>query len=180
MKKIFKLIALFAFSMLLNGSLHAKTYEVVTFDEIQEIKKGKTKSYITSKGETFSVGQTIKLGFAFRNEQYDYIIQSPLGGMAVYPLSNIAAGSEVKIKKISWRKKLTRVMTTKPDGMVYTLAIINLEGALQAGEIISSIISRKEAIEKLKEAKDLLDLDLMTKDEYNSLKIELTPIIREE
>ena len=123
MKKIFKLIALFAFSMLLNGSLHAKTYEVVTFDEIQEIRKGKTKSYITSKGETFSVGQTIKLGFAFRNEQYDYIIQSPLGGMAVYPLSNIAAGSE---------------------------------------------------------AKDLLDLDLMTKDEYNSLKTELTPIIREE
>ena len=64
--------------------------------------------------------------------------------------------------------------------MVYPLTIINLEGALEAGEVISGRISRKEAIAKLKEAKDLLDLDLMTLDEYNSLKAELTPIIKGE
>ena len=178
MKKIMTQAILFTLTIFSIQSLYAKTYDVVTFDEIQEIKKGKTNSYITSKGEKFSVGQTIKLGFAYRNEAYDYIIQSPLGGLAIYPLTNMASGSEVRIKKISWRKKLTRVVTTKPDGMVYSLAIVNLEGALQTGEIVSSIVSRKEAIEKLKEAKDLLELEIMSEDEYNSLKEELTPIIR--
>ena len=180
MKKIFKLSILIGFSMLLTGNLYAKTYEVITFEEIQEIKRGNTRTYVTSKGETFSVGQTIKLGFAFRNEAYDFIVQDPMGGLAIYPLRSTAAGSEVKIKKITWGGKLTRVKTTKPDGMVYPLTIINLEGALEAGEVISGRISRKEAIAKLKEAKDLLDLDLMTLDEYNSLKAELTPIIKGE
>lgn len=38
-------------------------------------------------------------------------------------------------------------------------------------------ISRTEAISKLKEAKDLLDLGLITQAEYDALKEKLTPII---
>ncbi|MCA0933104.1 hypothetical protein LCM02_11620 [Lutimonas saemankumensis] len=38
---------------------------------------------------------------------------------------------------------------------------------------------RQEAIAKLKEAKDLVDLEMMSKEEFNSLKEELTPIIKE-
>ena len=39
-------------------------------------------------------------------------------------------------------------------------------------------ISRDEAIKKLKEAKDLLDIEMMTREEFDKLKEELVPIIK--
>ena len=39
-------------------------------------------------------------------------------------------------------------------------------------------MTRDEAIAKLKEAKDLFDLDLMTEEEYSKIRDELAPLIR--
>jgi hypothetical protein len=38
-------------------------------------------------------------------------------------------------------------------------------------------MSREQAIAKLKEAKDLVDLGMMSKEDFEKLKVELTPII---
>jgi hypothetical protein len=38
-------------------------------------------------------------------------------------------------------------------------------------------MNRNEAIAKLKESKDLLDVGMMQQEDYNKLKSELTPII---
>ena len=38
-------------------------------------------------------------------------------------------------------------------------------------------LTRKEAISKLEESKDLLDLEMITREEFNLIKKELTPII---
>lgn len=38
-------------------------------------------------------------------------------------------------------------------------------------------MTREQAIAKLKEAKDLVDLGMMTKEDFEKLKIELTPLI---
>ena len=40
-------------------------------------------------------------------------------------------------------------------------------------------LSREEAIKKLKESKDLMELDMISKDEYENLKKKLTPIIKQ-
>ena len=55
----------------------------------------------------------------------------------------------------------------------------NLEDALRDFEIINGDrrLTRKEAIAKLKEAKDLMEIDMMTKEEFVKLKKELAPII---
>ena len=46
---------LFTLTIFSIQSLHAKTQDVVTFDEIQEVKKGKTKVFHnTSKAEIVS------------------------------------------------------------------------------------------------------------------------------
>lgn len=42
------------------------------------------------------------------------------------------------------------------------------------------VMNRENAIKKLKEAKDLVELELMTQEEYLKLKEELTPIIKGE
>jgi hypothetical protein len=62
----------------------------------------------------------------------------------------------------------------------YLRAIPDLERSIRIGEIKTSRnqLTRAEAIAKLKEAKDLLDLEIMTREEYDKLKEELTPIIR--
>tara|TARA_B100000953_G_scaffold255372_1_gene219152 strand:- start:16 stop:567 length:552 start_codon:yes stop_codon:yes gene_type:complete len=181
MKKII-IISLFTLSLALISPnyLSAKVYDQVTFEEVQNIRKGSTKSYITARGEEFNVGDTITLGYPRANECYDYIIQMPLGGamLTTYPLCATSANATVEIKKINFRKGMTGMKTTKPEGMVYMLSIMNIDAALDTGEVVSSILTRSQAIAKLKESKDLLDLDLMTESEYNTIKAELTPIIK--
>ena len=57
--------------------------------------------------------------------------------------------------------------------------ILDVEKALSSGEIVNydSSLSKEEAIRKLKESKDLMELDFLSKEEYEKLKEKLTPII---
>ena len=59
------------------------------------------------------------------------------------------------------------------------LSVLDTENAYQIGEIrlANRLMTREEAIAKLKESKDLLDLGLMTQEEYEAIKEKLTPII---
>lgn len=59
--------------------------------------------------------------------------------------------------------------------------ILDIEKALLSGEIINynAPLSKEEAIRKLKESKDLMELDFLSKEEYEKLKEKLTPIILE-
>lgn len=57
--------------------------------------------------------------------------------------------------------------------------IIDLEKSMEIGEVVnpSAKMTKEQAIAKLKESKDLMELDLMDKSEYQKLKEKLTPII---
>ena len=59
--------------------------------------------------------------------------------------------------------------------------ILNIENALIDMEVVNpnAPITREEAIKKLKESKDLMELDMMSKEEYESLRKKLTPIIKQ-
>lgn len=148
-----------------------------TYDEvISKQKKGQVDKYITQNGEEFKVGDTITLGVAFRNEQFDFIQQN--AGIAYYPLPNIASNSQVVIKKINITMKTVLVNTTKPQAFVYGLAVINFESAIKNGEIISKIMSSDQALAELKKWKDKLDLGLITEEEYNKKKEGLSKYIK--
>jgi len=60
------------------------------------------------------------------------------------------------------------------------ISLLNTELAIESGEILlkNRKMNREEAILKLKEAKELMEIDLMTKDEFEKLKKELAPIIK--
>ena len=57
--------------------------------------------------------------------------------------------------------------------------IVDIEKALSAGEIVNpnAPLTKEQAISKLKESKDLMELDMISKEEYEDLKNRLTPII---
>mgnify|MGYP001262445371 FL=1 len=59
--------------------------------------------------------------------------------------------------------------------------ILNIENAFVDMEVINpnAPLTREEAIKKLRESKDLMELDMMSKEEYESLKNKLTPIIKQ-
>jgi hypothetical protein len=62
---------------------------------------------------------------------------------------------------------------------ITTLTIENIDKALGLGEIINpkEPLSREAAILKLKESKELLDLELISKEDYEKIKLELGVII---
>ena len=84
------------------------------------------------------------------------------------------------------RKKTIKIIAdfTNKDGTNISIgkygSILNLEETLSNGEIINpnAPMTRDEAIAKLKESKELFDLELMTQEEYDKIKEELSPIIK--
>lgn len=67
----------------------------------------------------------------------------------------------------------------KAFGINKYLSVMDTELAIESGEILlkNRKMTREEAILKLKEAKELMEIDMMTKEEFEELKKELRPII---
>lgn len=120
-----------------------------------------------------------------RNNQF-YSNQSP----DAYPSSRLS-GEPVLIKEIvaihkGSRKKPLAVylvlgeQNNRAFGFYKHLTVADVENALTYGEIqLKNVpLSRAEAIERLKEAKELLDLGIITQEEYLNTKAKMTPIIK--
>ena len=168
----------------------AKKFEEVTYEQVQEIEKGTAKSYITSRGEKFSVGQKIRLGKPGRIESgvFDYIWYTHSWRVPVKYLGDSflngqvgekVAGVQIIIKKIKLEERNTVIWTRVRGKKSF---ITDFEAAIESGEIVSSMRTlatqkKNDAFNKLKEAKELLDLEVITQDEYDELKHSLTPII---
>lgn len=67
----------------------------------------------------------------------------------------------------------------KAFGINKYLSVMDTELAIESGEVLlkNRKMTRDEAIAKLKEAKELMEIDMMSKEEFEELKKELTPII---
>ena len=59
------------------------------------------------------------------------------------------------------------------------LSVLDTDLAMSYGEILlkNRKMTREEAIAKLKEAKDLMDLGLMSEEEFKAMRSELQPLI---
>ncbi|SHJ67183.1 hypothetical protein SAMN04487911_13010 [Arenibacter nanhaiticus] len=96
--------------------------------------------------------------------------------------------SEMSVFHKGSRKKPLKltVLLGDPNGRAFGInkymSVTDYEKSVLSGEIksINAPMTREEAIAKLKESKDLLDLGIMAEDEYQALKEELTPIIKSE
>ncbi len=96
--------------------------------------------------------------------------------------------SKMKVfHKGSKKKPLGLIMFLgEPNGRAFGyckyMSVFDYEKSVIAGEIksLNAPMTRKEAIAKLKESKDLLDLGLLKQEEYDKIKSELTPIIMKE
>jgi hypothetical protein len=79
-------------------------------------------------------------------------------------------------KQMRFDDFLKAVYTSKTE-MSFTRYLYDYEKALLLRELDTDRLSRAEAIAKFKESKDLLDLGMVTQEEFSTLSKEPTPVI---
>ena len=115
---------------------------------------------------------------------------SMLGTMARVAFNKQDVNTQIIIERIRVYKPVMGqnvniiVDFTREDGANFGFGkfghTVNLERAISLGEILNpnAPLNRQQAIAKLKEAKDLLELEMMNQEEFDDLRKELTPIIK--
>ena len=129
-------------------------------------------SYLSKDGEVYKVKDKLTIGFPISNKTFAFINE----GSRRYRLDIEASGKEIEIKRIYVNgDKKTGYLAYFKTASGY---IIQVENAIATGEIKGFGMTSDEALSELKKAKDKLDLGLITKIKYDSLKIELSKYIK--
>lgn len=184
-----------------NVLMAQKLASVETYDMEMGFKETKakfkanfdvTKELILKDGSKVVVGQEMKLGESVSKLSNDYetifMGRLTIGGALLAPPTRANSSfkqndyivEEIKVKRSMGQvSALFYLKNMSSDTMGLRYVTVS-EASLANGEAINPnrAMTRTEAIAKLKEAKDLMELDMMTQDEFNKLRDELTPIIK--
>ncbi len=158
------------------------------------ITKG-SKLIVGQPSNPVNVNHNIYNGMKVANTSIDFTYvfvdkYSVFGAMSGVALSSNWKDKEIIVDEmIMFKNSKTYTIVvnfTKSDGTNVAMGkygnIRSLIETFKNGEIVNPNrgMTREEAIKKLKESKDLLDLEMMTLEEYNKIKEKLTPIIKTE
>jgi hypothetical protein len=175
MKKSIITLALICAAFILNA-------QTLKFEHLQEFKpKGKFQNYLAANGETYSVGDTLKIGTpSGANGSFLYISQMTLlGDIIEVEASSTNTNAIVKKIKAYGTKRTGYKAQFQTKGMTaIDNYFIAFEDALNSGELNSGFMSSDEALAELKKAKDKMDLGLISQEEFNELRAELAPLIK--
>jgi len=143
-----------------------------------DLQKGNYDEYITKNGDTLIKGDKLIIGTPVAADAFMYITQ---GNEKVHIR---LSGKEVEIHKFkAWtlNKKEEPSMYVLFKGYGLIPVYIDYENALKFGEIInpSAKFSKDDAIAELEEAKKLLDLGVITQEDYDKMKNKLSKVILE-
>lgn len=120
---------------------------------------------------------------------FQYIMFGRIGLSAMMGMQYLPStfqNASVRVKEI--KGSHTSLIGSRNSPLAYWLildlgssvaSVLNIDMALGNGELINPNrpMNRDEAIAKLKEQKDLMDLGMITKEQFEELKLKLTPII---
>jgi hypothetical protein len=170
---------LFTLAVLFTSLLSAQstwTAEMVSNAQAN-VNSGITE-YIASDGSVWTVGQRITFGNATGAGTFNYIIMGDGVMSAVQQAPSGWGGKEAEIKKIrvSGTKKQGRTLWITCKGPMQPFNV-DIEKAIEVGEIVTDGYTSDQALAELKKAKDKLDLGLITQEEFDALKAELSKYI---
>jgi hypothetical protein len=135
--------------------------------------------YTANDDSVWEVGGDVTFGNATGNDSFIWVNTGD-GIMTPFLQAHTAWGgktTEIKKIRISGSKKMgyTLYVTCKAPGQPIT---INLEKAIEVGEVVTSGYTSDKALKELKTAKDKLDLGLITQEEFDRIREELAPYIK--
>ena len=177
-----RVILSLATMIMVSGSLFSQGL-VLTQDDLNAPKKpkGDFTSYESQDGSIYKIGDKITIGVPSSNKTFAFITE---GDGFVVPITQLlasASGQQAEIKRID-------VRGTKRTGYYASLRCkgapglsnysVQLENAISVGEVNSFGMTSDEALAELKKAKDKLDLDIITQEDYNQIKADLMKYIK--
>lgn len=175
MKNLFIVLSVFL-------SLNAFSQDIKYADLIDiNVKKNTFKvynSYLSKDELYFKSGDTIQVGNASSDQSFAYIT---LQGSETVQLKKSESGIKIIIVNfliVGTKKTGYQTEVVCKTGFFATKYHIILENAIASGEIKTSLITSDEALNKLKKAKEKLDLGIITQEEFDKLKSELKKYIK--
>jgi hypothetical protein len=153
----------------------------IKFADLATAQRGEFKSYVGSDGAVYKVGDRVKIGVPSSNKTFAFITQ---GDGLLTPITNLTAsfsGNETEIKRIAvvGNKRMGYSVSFRTKGITgLSNYSIQFENALSTGEVKGFGLSSDDALAQLKKGKDKLDLGLITQEEYDKLKADLTKYIK--
>ena len=153
----------------------------VKYTDLATAVRGEYTSYIASDKAVYKIGDKIKIGVPSTNKTFAFITSGDGMVIPITALPVSLSGTDTEIKRI-WivgnkRAGFSVNMRTKGyTGLANNT--LDFENALANGEVKGFGKTSDEALSELKKAKDKLDLGLITQEEYEKIKAELTPFIK--
>ena len=143
--------------------------------------KGEFTSYVSKDGSVYKIGDKIKIGVPSSNKTFAFITQGDGVMIDITPLTARSSGQETEIKRmhIEGSKRTGFFVMIRSKGLTGLANYsIQLENAIESGEVKSFGMTSDEALSELKKSKDKLELGLITQEKYDSLKIEYSKFIK--
>ena len=154
-------------------SLTVSYCQKAEYNKVSE--KSTFEEYLSKNNDIIKIGDTLIIGNPTSDLGFTYIFQ---GGQRV---SNTLTTKKVIVTKIKsyGNQENGYKVYVHFTGYGIIPVLIDYETAFELGEILNpkSKISRKQAIVKLKETKELLDLGVINIEQYEKEKAELIKII---
>ncbi len=143
--------------------------------------KGTFKTYVDKNGDSYSVGDTLKIWKPSGVDgKFVYITRIDIIG-DVTAAGPAASNTNAIIKKIrveGTKRAGYKVFFQTKGSTAIDNYFFNIEDAIASKEIRSKGMTSDEALSELKKEKEKLDLGLISQEEYNKVKAKLIKYIK--
>ncbi len=155
----------------------------ISFKELQlssdKKLQGDYKSYISKAGKFYKIGDELTFGMPTRGRMFRYIRETMF--LDQMSTRDSYAGLRRQITAITVKgnpNRGMRVFITSNSSPKFSAFAIDFENAIALGEIVNPEPTSDQALVQLKKAKEKLDLQLITQQEYDDIKEELKEFIK--
>lgn len=157
--------------------------EQVKYEDVKNslIEKGQFTSYLSKDGSIYKIEDKINFGTPSGVNGKFVTIQKVdiMGTIYVVGAEAINTSAEIKKIRVTGSKRAGYKVSFQTKGMTgVDNYFVYIEDAILVGEIKSFGMTSDEALNELKKAKDKLDLGIITQEQYDLKKAELTPFIK--
>tara|TARA_R110002020_G_scaffold154047_2_gene333568 strand:- start:270 stop:800 length:531 start_codon:yes stop_codon:yes gene_type:complete len=174
-----KLTVILGIVLTILNNLNAQVISQSEVDVMTKKPRGvRFTKYIDNNNNEYKIGDTLTIGNGSNNNHFSYLKATYL--LEEQFVSPSVVGTKIIIKKIkvygSKRRGFKVHITTKLQG-VFTYVFF-IKDCIESGEIIGKGYTSDKALLELKKAKDKLDLELITREEFNKIKDKLSKYIK--
>lgn len=154
----------------------------ISFTDLDTNKrpKGTFESYTSQNGDLYKVGDTLKIGVpSSSNGNFLYLTSIDITGQQLPVNANVSnTNAEIKKIRVAGSKRTGWKVSFQLKATAVSNYFIFAEDGFSSGELVPFGMTSDQALKELKKAKDKLDLDIISQEEYDKIKAKLIKYIK--